>query len=62
MASQKCGIRFCMLYDFKQGKMAAKSHRSICYAFGEEIISESQWRRWLQCFQDGNESLEDEPL
>ncbi|EYC12537.1 hypothetical protein Y032_0047g1535 [Ancylostoma ceylanicum] len=51
-----------MLYDFKQGKTAAESHRSLCEAFGKDVISESQCRRWFQRFRSGDEDLEDEPL
>ncbi|EPB74051.1 hypothetical protein ANCCEY_06838 [Ancylostoma ceylanicum] len=45
----------------EQGKTAAKSHRSLCEAFGKDAISESQYRRWFQRFQSGDEDLEDEP-
>uniref|UniRef100_A0A7I5EEK2 HTH_48 domain-containing protein n=1 Tax=Haemonchus contortus TaxID=6289 RepID=A0A7I5EEK2_HAECO len=49
-----------MWYDFKQGKSAAESHRTISEVFGDEALSESQCRRWFQRFKKGNESLEDE--
>ncbi|RCN43089.1 hypothetical protein ANCCAN_10922 [Ancylostoma caninum] len=60
MADQKYRLRVCMLYDFKQGKTAAKSHRSLCNAFGEDAISERQCRRWFDRFHNGDESLEEE--
>ena len=52
-------MRICLLYDFKQRKTAAESHRSISNAFGEDVINKRQCRNWFQRFRDGDESLED---
>lgn len=60
MNNEKNSFRICMLYDFKLGKSAAESHRSLCKAFGEDVISQSQCRRWFQRFRNGDVSLEDE--
>ena len=59
MSDQKYRVRFCLLYDFKQGKTAAESHRTLCNAFGEGLISETQCRYWFQRFRDGDESLKE---
>src|SRR4051812_1796273 len=61
MENEKFLIRAAMLYDFKQGKSAAESHRTIISAFGDGSISESQCRKWFQRFQSGNENLQDVP-
>ncbi|RCN24742.1 hypothetical protein ANCCAN_29556 [Ancylostoma caninum] len=58
MTDHKYRLRVCMLYDFKQGKTAAESHCSLCNAFGEDVISERQCRRWFDRFHNGDESLE----
>ena len=60
MSIEKTCFRICMLYDFKLGKNAADSHRSLCKAFGEDTISLRQCQRWFQRFRDGDVSLEDE--
>lgn len=60
MDEEKFLIRTCMLYDFKMGKKATESHRSICEAFGESAISERSCQRWFHQFRSGDESLEDE--
>lgn len=60
MVEQKYVLRASLLYDYKQGKSAADSHRTLCLAFGANVLSESQCRRWFQRFRDGNENLEDE--
>ncbi|KIH43522.1 hypothetical protein ANCDUO_26471, partial [Ancylostoma duodenale] len=58
-ADLKSGIRYCLLYDFKRGKTAAESHRDLCYASEQDVISERQCQRWFHMFRCGNESLED---
>ncbi|EPB74101.1 hypothetical protein ANCCEY_06828 [Ancylostoma ceylanicum] len=60
MSDQKDRLRVRMLYDFKQGKTAAESHRSLCHASGEDVISERQCGRWFERFRNGDESLKDE--
>lgn len=60
MSSEKIGIRFCMLYDFKQGKTATESLQSLHEAFGEDVMSKSQCHKWFQRFRNGDMSLEDE--
>ena len=60
MSEQRCRICVCMLYDFKFGKNAAKSHQNLCKSFGNDVILESQVRRWFQKFRGGNETLDDE--
>ncbi|RCN26008.1 hypothetical protein ANCCAN_28274 [Ancylostoma caninum] len=60
MADLKSGIRYCLLYDFKKGKTAAESHRDLCEAFGQDVVSELQCQRWFHKFLSGNEILEDD--
>ncbi|KIH51241.1 hypothetical protein ANCDUO_18674 [Ancylostoma duodenale] len=60
MADLKSGIRYCLLYDFKRGKTAAESHRDLCGAFGQDVVSERQCQRWFLRFRSGDESLEDD--
>lgn len=59
MTEQNRHLRICLLYDFKQGKTAAESHRCLVQAFGEEAFSESQCRFWFHRFREGNLSLDD---
>ncbi|KIH54670.1 hypothetical protein ANCDUO_15183 [Ancylostoma duodenale] len=60
MTHLKSSIRCCLLYDFKRGKTASESHRDLCDAFGQDVISERQCERWFHKFRSGNESLEDD--
>ena len=60
MFDQKYVVRSCMLYDFKQGKTAAESHRILKEVFPDDAPSESQCRRWFERFRSGDMSLEDE--
>ncbi|KIH52597.1 hypothetical protein ANCDUO_17299 [Ancylostoma duodenale] len=60
MTGQKYRLRVCMPYQFKQGKTAAETQRSLCNAFEEDVISERQCWRWFDRFRNGDESLEDE--
>ncbi|CAD5206365.1 unnamed protein product [Bursaphelenchus okinawaensis] len=60
MIDHKYRMRICMLYDFKQGKSAVESHRTIAKVFGKDAYSYSQCLRWFKKFKDGDESLEDQ--
>ena len=60
MDDQKYRMRICMLYDFKQGKTAAESHRILSEVFENDVPSLRQCYRWFQRFHDGDETLEDE--
>ncbi|CAJ0921310.1 unnamed protein product, partial [Mesorhabditis belari] len=60
MQEKKFRLRAALWYDFKQGKSAAESHRTIIEVFGEDSISERQCQIWFQQLKDGNESLQDE--
>lgn len=42
MSDQKFRVRVCLLYDFKQGKTAAESHRTLCNSFGESVIDNDE--------------------
>lgn len=61
MEDHKFIIRAALLYDFKLGKNAAESHRSIIKAFGEDAINKRQCQNWFQRFKSGNEDLHDQP-
>ncbi|RCN27509.1 hypothetical protein ANCCAN_26756 [Ancylostoma caninum] len=60
MADLKSGIRCFLLYDFKRSKAAAGSHRDLCDAFGQDVISERQCQRRFHKLRSGNESFEDD--
>ncbi|EYC28094.1 hypothetical protein Y032_0008g334 [Ancylostoma ceylanicum] len=60
MSDLKSGIRYCLLYGIKRGKATAESHRDLCDAPGQDVISERQFQRWFHKFHSGNESLEDD--
>ena len=61
MTDQKLVLRACLLYDFKMKKSASKSHRNLCEAFGENILSERTCQEWFRRFRERDDSLEAEP-
>lgn len=50
-----------IFYDFKKGLQVNQSHESLCSVLGEEAPSLSTVRYWFHQFEQGRESLEDEP-
>ncbi|CAJ0947299.1 unnamed protein product, partial [Mesorhabditis belari] len=61
MVDQKYFVLASLLYDFKMGKNAAESHRDLCSAFGEQVMTERSCQLWFARFREGIESLEEEP-
>ncbi|VDO66267.1 unnamed protein product [Heligmosomoides polygyrus] len=41
----------CLLYDFKQGRTAAESHRTLSGVLGNEVPSVRQCQQWFQLFE-----------
>lgn len=54
-------LRCCMLYDFLSSLSAAESHRRLCSAFGEDIVSQRTCREWFQRFKAGDHNTKDKP-
>ncbi|CAJ0952535.1 unnamed protein product, partial [Mesorhabditis belari] len=59
MVEQKFVLRAALLFNFKIGKSAAESHRSLCATFGDGSLSLRQCQTWFQRFREGDETLED---
>ena len=57
---EKIKIRAIFLYEFKLGRKAAETARSINKVFGKGTASERTVQRWFRKFSDGDENLEDE--
>ncbi|CAO4387804.1 unnamed protein product [Caenorhabditis nigoni] len=52
-------MRVCLWYEFKLGKNATEAHRALSKVFKNDLLSESQCRRWFERLRNGDESLED---
>ncbi|GFU26836.1 histone-lysine N-methyltransferase SETMAR [Nephila pilipes] len=50
-------IRYCLLYDFKMGLLAAVSSRRICQTFWDSAVNECTARHWFQKFKSRDLSL-----
>lgn len=52
-------MRVCLWYDFKQGKTAKESHKTLSNIFKNDAYSERECRLWFKRLNEGDESLED---
>ena len=59
--SDKESIRRILLFEFLIPHTSAEAYRNLCSAFGREVLSERQCRRWFEKFQSGRYDIEDEP-
>ena len=50
--------RICIKFCFNQ--TAAKTHRMLKEAFGEQALSQARTFEWFKRFKDGQESVEDD--
>ena len=54
-------LRAYLLYEYRLGTSAAQTHRRLCTAFDQNIVSKTTVYDWFNSFMAGNETLEDEP-
>ena len=50
-----------MLYDFKKGKNATETQKSICAVYGEGAVTNQMCQKWFAKFCAGDFSLDDAP-
>ena len=61
MLKSKKSIRVCLLYEYKLGHNASEATRNLCRAIGPDVINITTAYRWFQRFDNGDESLQDDP-
>ena len=50
-----------MLYDFKKGKNATETQKSICAVYGEGAVTNQMCQKWFAKFHAGDFLLDDAP-
>ena len=50
-----------MLYYFKKGKNATKTHKNICAVYGEGAVTDKTWQKSFGKLHAGDFSLDDAP-
>lgn len=62
MDNPKIHIRHCLLYEYQMGHSASDAVRNICKFVGQDSISVATAYRWFERFNNGDYSLEVEPI
>ena len=50
-----------MLYYFKKGKNATKTHKKICAVYGKGPVTDQTCQKWFAKFRAGDFSLDNAP-
>ena len=61
MLKSKHSIRICLLYEYSLAHTATEATRNLCQTIGPGTINQNTAYIWFERFDEGEESLEDEP-
>ena len=56
-----CEMRSVIRFLNAKNMKAAEIHRQLCDVYGEHAMSSSMVRRWVRLFNEGRESVHDDP-
>ncbi len=57
MAVDKQHLRHCMLYEFHLKKSAVEATKTICFAYGENVLEVRTCQNWFARFRSGDFDL-----